>query len=80
MALGTRHPVLRTLVLVLVTAVAIDAGNRFAEVGDSWPYAALCIAQVLWLLASLGVFRMAGYQIVRPAPARFKPRLSSTDV
>jgi len=73
-ALGTQRPVLRAIALALATAAAIAAGNTFADVEGLWPYAALCIAQVLLLLASLYVFRAAGHRVVRRA-RRIRPEV-----
>jgi hypothetical protein len=69
-ALGTRRPGLRILVLVLTTTVAIFAYKllvthvRFPAVP-----VVICLLQALWLVASLWVFRVAGYRVVRQGSA-----------
>jgi len=76
-ALGTGRTTTRAMALALATAAAIGAGGTLAEVVSLRAYAALCILQVVWLLASLCVFRVAGYRVVRAARADFHQRLRS---
>ncbi|MFH1922644.1 MAG: hypothetical protein ABIP48_22500, partial [Planctomycetota bacterium] len=64
-ALGTRRPTLRAIVLALTTGAVIFVGYKLAHVDDLLPYAALCLLQLLWLVASLCVVRVAGYRVVR---------------
>ena len=65
--LGTRRPALRTSVVALTTAAVIVAWKESedADVNDLVRYAALCLLDLLWLVASLWVVRVAGYRVVR---------------
>jgi hypothetical protein len=69
-ALGTKRPALRAAAMALATAAAIGAGGTLAEVISPRAYAAMCVLQFGYVLASLGVFRMAGYRVVRGAGHR----------
>jgi hypothetical protein len=66
-ALGVGRSALRAVVLALATAAAIGASSTLAEVVSFRGYAALCLLQVGCVLASLWVFRVAGYRVVREA-------------
>jgi hypothetical protein len=63
-ALAARRPVLRAVVLALTTAAVVAAYNTVGCGDPYWPCAAVCVLQVVWLVSSLWVFRVAGYRIV----------------
>lgn len=68
-ALGTGRPAWRLGLLCVTTLTAMAIYTLWIEV-DPWPDAILvCFVQVLWLLASLGVCRVAGYRIAFRRPA-----------
>jgi hypothetical protein len=63
--LGTARLWLRFLLLALATAAAIIVNHLCAGLQDLWPYTAFCVLQVVWLAASLSVFRVAGYRMTQ---------------
>jgi hypothetical protein len=68
--LGTARLCVRCLVAVLAIAAAIVANHLGTGLaGPLWPYAGLCVLQGFWVVASLSVFRVAGYRITRTARA-----------
>jgi len=74
-ALGTGRPRLRGVALSLTTVGAIAAVHTLVEPsGGGRAYAAVCVLQVVWLLASLWVVRVAGYRIVRERRASLPDR------
>jgi len=68
--LGTGKTALRATILALVTAAVIASGQALAHVDALQPFVTLCLLQVLCLTASLCVFRVAGYRLVRRATVR----------
>jgi hypothetical protein len=64
--LSTGRLWVRCLVAVLAIAATIVANHLGTGIaGPLWHYAALCVLQVLWVVASLSVFRVAGYRMTR---------------
>ena len=72
----------RALVVVLIAAAANVACHRCSPPGsrDLLRYTGLCLLQVFWVVASLSVFRVAGYRITRRAGVGQDERASSPDV
>lgn len=64
---GTGRAWLRCLLLVPTTAAAIGASYLWTGIEDLGPYTGFFLLQVLWAVASLSVFRVAGYRITRIA-------------
>jgi hypothetical protein len=62
-ALGARRPVLRAIALPLTTAAVIAVYNTVLRMPTFWVFVGLCVVQVVWLVGSLWVFRVAGYRI-----------------
>jgi hypothetical protein len=75
--LGTGRPWVRCLVAVLAIA-ATSVANHLATglAGTLWFYAVLCILQLIWVMASLSVFRVAGYRMTR---MRRAPQVQAED-
>jgi hypothetical protein len=65
-AFGSRRPVLRGVALALTTAAIIGVYNAVVGGVPFCVLAELCVVQILWLVGSLWVFRVAGYRIVWP--------------
>lgn len=78
-ALGTQWPGLWGTALALTTVAAVTAVHTLANADILLAYGAMCVVQVVWILASLWVFRIAGYRIVREPRARPSQRPSSPD-
>ncbi len=64
-ALGVARPWLRWLVVLLTVAATVVTYHLWLGIEDIWLYTALCLLQVLWVVASFAVFRVAGYRFVR---------------
>jgi hypothetical protein len=77
-ALGEGRGAWRAVVLGLATAAAIGASSTLAEVVSLRAYAVLCVLQVVCVLGSLCVFRVAGYRVVREATAECDEQLRPT--
>jgi len=67
-ALGTRRPALRIGLLGVTTVTAIAFYRLLGGLHLWLPAVLICLVQVFWLLASLGVCRVAGYRIVFRSP------------
>ena len=76
-AMGTARFWGRSLAVVAATALTIVANHLWTGVGETGPYAAFCVLQLLWVIASLSVFRVAGYRLTRaPRPHAEEPSTS----
>ena len=69
-ALGTRRPAWRFALPLLATAAAIAASYYTPRTISRSASAVYCLLQMLWLLGSLYVVRVAGYRLVRAGRAR----------
>ena len=67
MALGARTPALRTIVLCLAVLATLAVWYLAIGLGEDWIGVSILLVQILWLLASLAVVRVAGYRLVRRA-------------
>jgi hypothetical protein len=72
-ALGARRPVLRAIALPVTTAAVIAMYYTHLTVPQFRMCAELCVVQVVWLVGSLWVFRVAGYRIAWRQDARRAP-------
>jgi hypothetical protein len=78
--LGTARPWVRCLVAVLTIAATVVANHLWTGMASYlWPYAALCVLQLLWVVASLSVFRVAGYRMTRVSRAGVQQLPASPD-
>jgi hypothetical protein len=69
----------RALVAIAATAATIAANHLWAGIEELWPYTGLCVLQMLWVVASLSVFRVAGYRLVRRGRAGRDDQAGSAD-
>jgi hypothetical protein len=76
---GTRWLPVRALVAVVATAATIALNHLWTGIEELWPYSGLCMLQMLWVVASLSVFRVAGYRIVRRGRAGRDDQAGSAD-
>lgn len=77
--LGTARPWLRWLVVVLTIAATVVANHVWLEIEEIWTYTGLCVLQLLWVMASLSVFRVAGYRMTRAPRAEVQEPTSSPE-
>ena len=64
MVLGARTPALRTIVLCLAALATLAVWYLAIGLGEDWIGVSILLVQILWLLASLAVVRVAGYRLV----------------
>jgi hypothetical protein len=70
--LGTRWLALRVTLLCVALLAAIGGHIYEGGFGGSWVVATLPVLEALWMIASLYVFRVAGYRVVRRAGTRLQ--------
>jgi hypothetical protein len=63
--LGTKRLGVRCLVAVATTAATIAVNHLWTGIEELWLYSGLCVLQLLWVVGSLWVFRVAGYRMTR---------------
>jgi hypothetical protein len=70
--LGRQRLVLRLVGLLLTALAAVAAYYHLTEIAEWLAAVTLCLAQLLWLVGSLWVIRVAGYRLVWPSSRRRK--------